>query len=195
MSDIIEELLETFRSSSQRLEGLVNGLEDLQDAQKKVEALSSNLGEAATSLSSTSAAHQTFIQSAQETDAQLGQVISVLQGLDTQAINKTLTKISSDLTEHKSAISNVVEVLQDVQAKSAEIDTNIIQIKQELETVVNRHKSLSEQSADNQEHLLRRTDEAAALATSRHKQSIFLILLAIGCTAVIVLNSLGIISV
>lgn len=195
MSDIIEELLETFRSSSQRLEGLVNGLEDLQDAQKQVEALSSNLGEAANSLSSTAAAHQTFIQSAQETDVQLGQVISVLQGLDTQAINKTLTKISSDLTEHKSAISNVVEALQDVQAKSAETDTNIIQIKQELEAVVNRQKSLSELVSDNQKYLLRRTDEAAASAASRHKQSVFLILLAIGCTAIIVLNSLGIISI
>jgi cell division protein FtsB len=196
MSDIIEELLAAFRSSSQQLEELTTGLEELQDAQKLVETLSKNLGEAASSLNSTATAHGTFIKSAKDTDDRLGQVVSVLQGLDTQAINKTLAEISKDLNQNKGELVSLVELLNDSQAKVVQTEAHIVQMKKEIESIVTSNTSLSEQVANNQKYLLRRSDEAAALARSRHKQSIFLILIAIGCTGVFVVSFLlGMISI
>ena len=86
MSNIIDELLESFRSSGQKLEELSEELVELQSAQKLVESLSSSLGDAVNSLNVNAISHNEFVKSAQATNNQLGEVINVLKDLDTKSI-------------------------------------------------------------------------------------------------------------
>lgn len=195
MSDIVEELLESFRASAQRLEELSNGLEELQNAQNLVEQLSSNLGEAAHALQGTSTAHENFIKSARSTNEQLGEVISVLKGLDTKSINLTLSKIVNSLNENKGKLTDLASLLTDAENKAAAADAKLDQIAKQLEAVVAANASLSTQLADAHKAIIRRTDEAGAAASGRHKTTMFLLLIVVAASGVLIANLFGLLPV
>jgi chromosome segregation ATPase len=191
MSDIVEELLESFRASAQRLEELSDGLEELQNAQKLVENLSSNLGEAAQALQGTSTSHDNFIKSARTTNEQLGEVINVLKGLDTKSINSTLSKIVNGLNENKGKLTDLASSLTDAENKATAAGSKLDQISKQLEAVVAANSSLSTQLADAHAAIIRRADEAGAAASGRHKTTMFLVLIVAAASGVLIANLFG----
>lgn len=191
MSDIVEELLESFRASAQRLEELSDGLEELQNAQKLVENLSSNLGEAAQALQGTSTSHDNFIKSARTTNEQLGEVINVLKGLDTKSINSTLSKIVNGLNENKGKLTDLASSLTDAENKATAAGSKLDQISKQLEAVVAANSSLSTQLADAHAAIIRRADEAGAAASGRHKTTMFLVLIVAAAFGVLIANLFG----
>lgn len=195
MSDIVEELLESFRASAQRLEELSDGLEELQNAQKLVENLSSNLGEAAQALQGTSTSHDNFIKSARTTNEQLGEVINVLKGLDTKSINSTLSKIVNGLNENTGKLTDLASSLTDAENKATAAGSKLDQITKQLEAVVAANSSLSAQLADAHTAIIRRADEAGAAASGRHKTTMFLVLIVAAASGVLIANLFGLLQV
>jgi chromosome segregation ATPase len=191
MSDIIEELLESFRNSSQKLEGLSEGLEELQKAQTLVENLSSNLSEAATALKGTATSHDNFITSAQTTNAQLGEVITVLEGLDTKSINATLAQIVRRLKQNEGMLDNLATTIAEAEAKASATDTKLDHITRQLEAVIAANTSLSEQLSKAQKAIIDLTDEAASTASGRYKQIMFAVVLILSASGGLVANLFG----
>jgi hypothetical protein len=195
MSNIVEELLESFRASSQRLVGLSEGLEELQNAQKLVEKLSANLGEAAQALQGTATSHDNFIKSARATNEQLGEVINVLNGLDTKTINSTLSKIVNGLDENKGKLSELASSLTHAENKANAADAKLDLISKQLEAVVSANTSLSMQLADAQKEITSRVDKADAAANGRHKTSMFFVLIVATASGVLIANLFGLLPV
>lgn len=191
MSDIVEELLESFRASSQRLEGLSDGLEELQNAQELFEKRSSNLGEAAQALQGTATSHDNFIKSARATNEQLGEVINVLKGLDTKSINSTLSEILNGLNDNKGKLADLASSLIDAENKATAADAKLDQISKQLEAIVAANTSLSTQLADAQKAITSRADEAAAAASGRHKTNMFFVLIVAAACGVLIAKLLG----
>lgn len=190
MSNIMDELLESFRESSQRLEGLSKGLGELQNAQNLVEKLSSNLNEAAQGLEGTAISHANFIKSAQLTNDQLGQVVRSLNNLDTTSINSTLSEIVTGLDGNKEKLTNLATSLTKARTNSNAMDAKINQISQRLDEVVLSNTSLSSQLADSLKNITSRADEASTVASKRHKNLISIVLIAFAISGVVLANLL-----
>ena len=190
MSNIMDELLESFRESSQRLEGLSKGLGELQNAQNLVEKLSSNLNEAAQGLEGTAISHANFIKSAQLTNDQLGQVVRSLNNLDTTSINSTLSEIVTGLDGNKEKLTNLATSLTKARTNSNAMDAKINQISQRLDEVVLSHTSLSSPLADSLKNITSRADEASTVASKRHKNLISIVLIAFAISGVVLANLL-----
>ena len=169
MSDIIEELMETFRSSSEKLEGLTESFDDLQKAQLLVEQLSTNLGDAAQSLQETAKAHNDFIQSASVTNVQLGEVVSVLKDLDTKSINASLSKIGKGIENNDNALSKITVTLTNTKNKTEETATEISKLTDKLKAVMDENKSLSSEFEKMRQEVIEKNDAASLLAGKRHK--------------------------
>lgn len=195
MSDIVEELLESFRASSQKLDGLSEGLEELQNAQKLVEELSSNLGEAAQALQGNTTLHDNFIKSARATNDQLGEVINMLKGLDAKSINSTLSGIMKGLNENKVKLTDVASSLTDAENKATATDAKLDQISKQLEKVVAANTSLSTQLADAQKAITRVADEAAVAASGRHKTTLLFMLTVVVASGVLIANLFGLLPI
>ena len=188
MSDIIEELLESFCSSSQKLEELSEGFEALQNSQKLVEQLSSNLGEAAHALHDTATSHGEFIKSAQATNGQLGEIIKVLKDLDTKSINALLSDILNGIKENKGKLTNVSTALNEAEKKAGAADAKLDQTSKQLEAVVAANACLAKQLADTQKAITNRADEATASAGERHKVIMFFLLISVAASGALVAN-------
>jgi chromosome segregation ATPase len=188
MSNIIDELLESFRSSGQKLEELSQGLEELQSAQKLVESLSSNLGEAVKSLNVNAISHNEFVKSAQATNNQLGEVIEVLKDLDTKSINDSLSTIVKSLDENKIKLADIGSSLSNAEHKADEAQTKLDQLSEQLDTLVNANGSISKQLKDAQKAINDRADAAAEVANGRHQSIIFLLLIAAAASGILVAN-------
>ena len=170
MPDIVDELLESFRASSQKLEELSDGLEGLQNAQKLVEKLSLNLGDAAQTLQGTAISHGDFITSARATNEQLGEVINVLKRLDTKSISSTLSEIVKGLKENKDKLTDIASSLADMENKAAAADAKL-------------------------DRLFKQVEEGANAAKLRHKTTTFLIIIAVAASCMLIANLFGLLTV
>ena len=188
MSNIIDELLESFRSSGQKLEELSEELVELQSAQKLVESLSSNLGDAVNSLNVNAISHNEFVKSAQATNNQLGEVINVLKDLDTKSINSSLSKIVKSLDTNQIKLSDIASALSDAEYKADAAQTKLDQLSGQVEALVAANGSLSKQLSDAQKAIIDRADAAAEVANGRHQSIIFLLLIAAAASGILVAN-------
>jgi exonuclease VII small subunit len=188
MSNIIDELLESFRSSGQKLEELSEELVELQSAQKLVESLSSSLGDAVNSLNVNAISHNEFVKSAQATNNQLGEVINVLKDLDTKSINSSLSRIVKSLDSNKIKLSDIASALSDAEYKADAAQTKLDQLSGHVETLVAANGSLSKQLRDAQKAIIQRADAAAEVANGRHQSIIFLLLIAAASSGILVAN-------
>lgn len=195
MSDIVKELLGSFHASSQRLEELSESLDELQNAQKLVEKLSTNLGEAAQALQGNATLHDNFINSARTTNEQLGEVINILKGLDTTAINSTLSEVVDGIKENKGNLTTLASSLSDAENKASVADAKLDQISKQLEAVVAANTSLSTQLADVQKAFVSRADEAATSASARHKTVIFFLLTAAAASGLMIAKLFGLLPI
>ena len=193
MSDIIEELLESFRSSSNQLEGLSEGLEELQKAQVLVQNLSSNLNEAATALRGTATSHDNFIKSAQTTNSELGEIIQILKGLDTKTINTTLAQIMTSLNNTEGMLTKLENSLTNVDSKASAADQKLGQITSHLDAVIAANASLSKELSEVQKTIIDRTDGALATVSGRQKQIMLAVLLSLAASGALVANLFGVV--
>lgn len=195
MSDIVEELLESFRASSQMLEGLSEGLAELQNTQKLVEKLSSNLGEAAQALQGNATLHDNFIKSARATNDQLGEVINVLKGLDANSINATLSEIMKGLNENKVKLTDLESSQTEAENKAAATDVKLDQTSKQLEAVVAANTSLSKQLGDVQKAIASQANEAALSASRRHRTTVVFMLIVASALGVLIANLFGLLPI
>lgn len=192
MPDIIEELLESFKNSSQQLEGLSEGLEELQKAQALVEDLSSNLSDAASALKGTATSHDNFIKSAQVTNSQLGEIISVLNGLDTTSINTSLGQIKMSLSKSEETLANLLKSFSDAEAKASATDKKLDSITSQLEAISAANTSLSAKVDEAQKFITDRANEATNSLIGRQKQLMIVVILILAASSVLVGNLFGV---
>jgi hypothetical protein len=187
MSDIIEELLGSFQSSSEKLTKLSEGLEILQNGQILVEKLSSNLGAAAQSLDGTARSHQKFIENAILTNGQLAEVIDVLKSLDTESINVSLAEIVSGINDNKSKIIELSNALIASNEKAADTQSQLDNIYDQVQSVLTASASQSNQLYEAQNAIINQTNEIARISAGHYKSVLLLLFvlvsLAIAITA------------
>lgn len=165
---------------------LSKGLKKLQNAQKLIEQLSSNLGEAAQSLSGTATSHSDFIKSAQATTTQLGEVIKVLKDLDTKSINASLSEIGKDLEQNTDKLTNVATALSRTEKKATDSEAKLDLFSKKLEKIIVENATLSKKLADAQKAIISSADEAALTAGGRHKAVMFLLLISAAASVILV---------
>lgn len=187
MSDIIEELLGSFQSSSEKLTKLSEGLEILQNGQILVEKLSSNLGAAAQSLDGTARSHQKFIENAILTNGQLAEVIDVLKSLDTESINVSLAEIVSGINDNKSKIIELSNALIASNEKAADTQSQLDNIYDQVQSVLTASASQSNKLYEAQNAIINQTNEIARISAGNYKSVLLLLFvlvaLAIAITA------------
>lgn len=193
MSDIVDELSKTFRESCQNLQRLATDLDKLESAQKLVETLSSNLIDAAHSLDSTAQSHSEFIDEAKETNRQLGEVITVLQGLDTQTITTSLTNAIMGIEANKSMLQILQRELDNYRDDSSKAVEKVDALMSSVEALSKANDDLSSELSDARQALTKRTDDVSLLVRSKHSSLILLLLVCVVASMTAVLKQFGLI--
>ncbi len=171
MSALIEELLASFRSSSQKLKELGDELNKLQDAKNSMTQLSSNLNSTIRSFDVMTNSHRDFLVTAQITNSELGKVIEILQNLDTKSINLLLTRISNDIEKSEEQLSKVVNTVYKIE--------NNLDIR--FEKLSEQQNILSQNILQLQKDMSLQVEKLSAYSSQRHevvKRFLFIFLIA-----------------